>query len=141
MALPGHNGGPPLDDHVPEWGQGGVGGYFAWKLAHDEVWKKVPWETMLRRQRKAEAIGLTYEEYTLELLERGRHLGPDDRERIAAIKARRPPLQLLETDAAPRPARRPPVQHDRSAGGPDSCRLAQPCHRGGLTLARALVHI
>ena len=36
------------------------------------------------------ALGLTYEEYTLEILERGRHLNEGDAERIAAIKRRRP---------------------------------------------------
>lgn len=87
----GHNGGPPLDDeHVPEWGDGDPGIYFAWKRAHAAVWKAVPWETMLRRQERAERIGLTYEEYTLELLERGRCLGPDDVERVEAIKRARP---------------------------------------------------
>ncbi len=31
----GHNGGPPLDEqHVPEWGEGGIGNYFYWKAAH-----------------------------------------------------------------------------------------------------------
>ena len=93
----GHNGGPPLDDeHVPEWGRPGQAHvYLAWRHAHAEVWKKVPWETMIRRARKAEAIGLTYEEYTLELLERGRYLGPADVDRIEAIKAARPRPTLL----------------------------------------------
>lgn len=91
----GHNGGPPLDEHVPPWGDGQPALYFAWKRAHDAVWKAVPWETMIRRQRKAEAVGLTYEEYTLELLERGRYLGPDDAERIEAIKRARPAPSLV----------------------------------------------
>ena len=38
----------------------------------------------------AERIGLTYEEYTLEILERGRNLQPTDIERIEAIKRARP---------------------------------------------------
>jgi hypothetical protein len=33
---------------------------------------------------------LTYEEYTLEILERGRNLQPQDKERIDAIKNARP---------------------------------------------------
>lgn len=41
------------------------------------------------RQAKAEALGLTYAEYTLEILERGIHLQVEDAEKIAAIKARR----------------------------------------------------
>ena len=38
---------------------------------------------------EAERLGLTYEEYTLEILERGRHLQIEDVERIAEIKRRR----------------------------------------------------
>ena len=41
------------------------------------------------RIQKAERLGLTYEEYTLEILERGRHLQIEDVERIAQIKQAR----------------------------------------------------
>jgi hypothetical protein len=83
----GHNGGPPVDDeHVPEWGKGTIGTYFSWRAAHREAWRSLPHELMLRRLEKAERLGLTYEEYTLEILDRGRHLGPNDVDRIAAIK-------------------------------------------------------
>lgn len=86
----GHNGGPPLEDpHVPEWGPGGVGNYFQWKAASDAAFNKVPHATAVRRARKAEELGLTYREYTLEILERGRYLQAEDRDRIAAIVARR----------------------------------------------------
>ena len=37
-----------------------------------------------------EELGLTYEEYTLELLERGRYLQREDVDRIDAIKRKRP---------------------------------------------------
>lgn len=84
----GHNGGPPLD-HVPEWGVGGIGNYFLWRAASEAAFKKVPVETAIRRARKAEALGLTYREYQLEILERGRYLQAEDIEAIAAIKARR----------------------------------------------------
>ena len=84
----GHNGGPPLD-HVPEWGVGGIGTYFAWRAASEAAFKKVPVETAIRRAKMAEAIGLTYREYQLEILERGRYLRAEDVEAIAAIKARR----------------------------------------------------
>jgi hypothetical protein len=84
----GHNGGPPLE--LPhEWGEGGFGNYFEWKAARKAAWD-VPYDTAIRRARKAEALGLTYEEYTLEILERGRYLQAEDTERIAAIKRRRP---------------------------------------------------
>ena len=43
----------------------------------------------LFRLEKAEALGLTYEEYTLELLERGRYLQRGDTARIDAIKRKR----------------------------------------------------
>ena len=83
----GHNGGPPLDDaHVPEWGKGGIGTYFYWRAAHRQAWRSTSHELMLRRLEKAERLGLTYEEYTLEILDRGRYLGPDDADRIAEIK-------------------------------------------------------
>jgi hypothetical protein len=44
---------------------------------------------MLLRLNQAERLGLTHREYTLELLERGRHLTEADSERIDAIKAAR----------------------------------------------------
>jgi hypothetical protein len=88
----GHNGGPPLDDdkpHVPEWGTDGIGTFFWWKKARAKAWRAPSHEMMLRRQERAEKLGLTYEEYTLEILERGRFLGEDDAEAVAAVKARR----------------------------------------------------
>jgi hypothetical protein len=60
----GHNGGPPLDDLLPEWGEGPIGTYFAWKAAHRAAWKAIPVEVAIRRAHKAAALGLTYEEYT-----------------------------------------------------------------------------
>lgn len=86
----GHNGGPPLD-HVPEWGTGGIGNYFIWKAASDKAFNDVSSDTAIRRARKAEQLGLTYREYTLEILERGRYLQVEDKELIAAIIARRKP--------------------------------------------------
>jgi hypothetical protein len=84
----GHNGGPPLDEHRPEWGDG-IGTWFYWKAAHNRVWKNVSRDVALFRLKKAERLGLTYEEYTLEILERGRYLQVEDQERIAAIKRAR----------------------------------------------------
>ncbi len=85
----GHNGGPPLD-HVPEWGSGGIGNYFLWRAASERAFKSVPYQTAIRRAAKAEELGLTYREYTLEILERGRFLQAGDTEIIAAIIAKRP---------------------------------------------------
>lgn len=87
----GDNGGPPLEEpeHIPEWGKGGVGTYFWWKRARTRSWRRVSPEMMLRRLEKAEALGLTYEEYTLEVMERGRFLQVEDTARAAAIRAKR----------------------------------------------------
>ena len=71
----GHNQGPPLEDeHVPEWGRDGFGTYFEWRSAHKKAWKAVPAEMALRRLVKAEAAGVSYEEYVSELLDTGRYL-------------------------------------------------------------------
>ena len=86
----GHNGGPPLEEaHRPEWGDGGIGNYFYWKAAHRAAWHNTSPGIVSFRIRKAERLGLTYEEYTLEILERGRHLQIEDVERIAQIKQAR----------------------------------------------------
>jgi len=66
----GHNNGPPItaDTRYLE---------FCWREAHREVWKVSP-EIAVRRARKAAALGISYRRYTLEILERGRYLSPDD---------------------------------------------------------------
>src|SRR3954449_7211011 len=89
-ASTGHNHGPPLDqEHIPEWGDDGIGNYFYWKAAHRAAWKNPSPGIVAFRIKKAERLGLTYEEYTLEILERGRHLQIEDVERIAEIKQAR----------------------------------------------------
>jgi hypothetical protein len=84
----GHNGGPPLDQPFA-WGDAPIDIYFAWKRAHEAVWKNIPYHTCLRRTQLAEAVGLTFEEYTLEILFNGRYLTGDDQQRISEIKAAR----------------------------------------------------
>jgi len=84
----GHNGGPPLE-HIPEWGPDGIGNYFAWRTASEAAFKSMPRETAVRRAVKAASLGLTFEEYQLEILERGRYLQLEDTARIAEILARR----------------------------------------------------
>jgi hypothetical protein len=66
----GHNGGPLLapDDPNESWR-----GY-CWRRAHKAAWKTPPREIALRRLERAEALGMTYHDYTLEILERGRYL-------------------------------------------------------------------
>ena len=83
------NGGPPLDDDPRPWGSKGIGYYFEWEAARKAAFD-APWAIALMRARRAQALGLTYEEYTLEIIERGRFLNAGDAERIAAIKRRRP---------------------------------------------------
>jgi len=84
------NGGPVLDDYSgPAWKGGDPHKFLHWRNAHGKAWKPKSRDIALFRLSKAEAVGLTYEEYTLELLERGRHLSEVDEARIVAIKARR----------------------------------------------------
>jgi hypothetical protein len=86
----GHNGGPALIDYAgPEWEDGDPYHFTRWKRAWTRAWKRTPREIAVRRDDKAEALDLTYEEYTLEILERGRYLQAADTDRIAAIKGRR----------------------------------------------------
>jgi hypothetical protein len=83
----GHNGGPPLRERKPRssLGSGKIGTTFDWRFAHRKAWKK-PREIALRREEKASALGLTYEEYSLEVMERGYFPQP---EHVETIKARR----------------------------------------------------
>lgn len=86
----GHNAGPPLEDgEGPPWGDGDPYLYFCWDRAWKRAWKNVPHDIMMFRLGRAEALDLTYEEYTLEILERGRHLQSADTDRIKAIKRAR----------------------------------------------------
>lgn len=90
-AAPLSNGGPPLNDSSRPWGDNGIGNYFEWKAASEKAFNDVPYDIAVMRARRAEAMGLTYREYTLEILERGRYLSADaDAERIAEIKRCRP---------------------------------------------------
>ncbi len=68
----GHNGGPPLEDEPPDAGESWR--LWCWKRAHKRAWKTPPREIALRRLARAEQLGMTYRDYTLEILERGRHL-------------------------------------------------------------------
>lgn len=65
----GHNGGPPL---------GYVAGRswrrWRWRRAHRKAWTSPPREVVLRRLRRARAAGMSYHDYVLEIMERGRYL-------------------------------------------------------------------
>jgi hypothetical protein len=82
-----HNGGPPLD-HVPEWGTAPIGVYFAWKSSRRQAFAAPP-AVALIRARRAEACGVTVDEYAAHLLDTGRYLQPDDVDAIARIEATR----------------------------------------------------
>lgn len=68
----GHNQGPPLDEPTPPWRGGDLLTYFAWEAACDRAWGSVPYDIVMLRMRRAAALGMTYREYTLEIMERGR---------------------------------------------------------------------
>ena len=70
LAPIGHNGGPPLEEPDP----GASGRLHLWRRANKKAWKTPPREIALRRLARAEELGMTYREYTLEILERGRYL-------------------------------------------------------------------
>ena len=69
----GHNNGPPLDDEVDAFVR------YRWKKAHAEAWKNPSMAVLKFRVARAEAAGVTYRDYMLELLDNGRHLQAGDR--------------------------------------------------------------
>lgn len=72
-AAIGHNNGPPLDDDVAD-------AYvrYKWRRAHAEAWKTPSMSVLRFRLARAEAAGVTYHAYMLELLDTGRHLQRED---------------------------------------------------------------
>ncbi|MEX0839958.1 MAG: hypothetical protein WD034_10515 [Parvibaculum sp.] len=63
----GHNNGPDLLVSTA-WQA------YAWRKAQEKAWEMPPLEVIKRRAARAAALGLSYREYTLEILERGRYL-------------------------------------------------------------------
>lgn len=61
----GHNLGPPLDQSWQAW---------IWRRAVAAAWKTPPREIALSRLRRAEALGLSYREFTAVLMDRGASL-------------------------------------------------------------------
>lgn len=70
----GHNNGPPLEDEAP----GYLWRRHSWKKAYAQAWKAPPMDILKFRIARAEAAGVTYEQYMLELLDTGRRLQKDD---------------------------------------------------------------
>jgi len=63
----GHNNGPDwfVDELFLE---------YCWRHSHARVWKPPTQEIGIRRAKKAASLGVTYRQYVLEILERGRYL-------------------------------------------------------------------
>jgi hypothetical protein len=72
----GHNNGP-------DWFASELFAEYCWKLAYAKAWAPPTQEIGVRRARKAEALGVTYKQYVLEILERGRYL---DEETAAELR-------------------------------------------------------
>jgi hypothetical protein len=73
----GHNNGP-------DWDIAELFLVYCWKKAVEKAWTPPTMEIGIRRARKAEALGISYKQYVLEILERGRYLNEDD---VAKMKA------------------------------------------------------
>ncbi len=69
----GHNNGPPIDEEP-----GYLWRRYRWKKAHAEAWRAPSMGILKFRVSRAEAAGISYEDYMLELLDTGRHLQADD---------------------------------------------------------------
>jgi hypothetical protein len=78
----GHNNGPDILESLlfKEW---------RWRKVQDAAFAPPDAETGARWARKAHELGLSYREYRLELLERGRHPTDEDARRIRAARSRR----------------------------------------------------
>jgi hypothetical protein len=72
----GHNNGPPWDVEL-------VYIDYCWKQSLKKVWAPPTPEIGLRRARRAAELGVSYRDYVLEILERGRYL---DEESAAELK-------------------------------------------------------
>jgi hypothetical protein len=73
LAKIGHNGGPPLDDDVNN-----LFVRYRWRKAYREAWQTPSMGILKFRMTRAEAAGVSYRDYMLELLDSGRHLQKED---------------------------------------------------------------
>jgi hypothetical protein len=122
----GHNGGPELEDDDPtgrlllvKW---------AWTRAHDEAWKTPPLDILRFRVARAEAAGLTYREYMLQLLDTGTY--PQAKPAGETAKPKRPLAKPGAADHSLRAAQRqaqpptlsttPPVKAPQTVSTVDS---------------------
>jgi hypothetical protein len=72
----GHNNGPPLEEPVND-----AFVRYRWRKAHAAAWKNPSPSIMRFRMARAEAAGVTYEQYVSALLDTGRHLQAGDKAR------------------------------------------------------------
>jgi hypothetical protein len=70
----GHNNGPPLEEAVND-----AFVRYRWRKAHRDAWRNPSMSILKFRLARAEAAGVTYEEYVSELLDTGRHLQKGDK--------------------------------------------------------------
>jgi hypothetical protein len=72
----GHNNGPPLDEPA-------VDAFlrYRWRKAHAEAWKTPSMSILRFRVARAEAAGVSYEEYVSTLLDTGRRMQAGDKPR------------------------------------------------------------
>jgi len=75
----GHNNGPDILEGLrfKEW---------RWRTLQEAAFAPPDADTGRRWAQKAEALGLSYREYRLELLERGRHPTEEEAKRIRALR-------------------------------------------------------
>ena len=66
----GHNNGP-------DWFEDELFLDYCWRKSHAKVWAPPTQEIGLRRAHKAQSLGITYKQYVLEILERGRYLNEE----------------------------------------------------------------
>jgi len=100
----GHNQGPPLDEPV-----GDAFVRYRWRKAHREAWKNPSLAIIKLRVARAEAAGVSYRTYMLELLDTGRHLqAADVAKRSAAPPRPQADGESGEDDDAPRRVAKPP---------------------------------
>lgn len=94
----GHNQGPPLDEPRAD-----AFVRYRWRKAHAEVWKNPPLSILKWRVKRAEAAGVSYRDYMLELLDSGRHLQAGDvtKSEAEGARAKRPKPALVR----PRPGK------------------------------------
>lgn len=107
VSKPGHNGGPPLDEEP-----GYLWRKYRWTKAYKEAWKTPSMAVLKFRVARAEAAGLSYHDYMLELLDTGRHMQKADVDKRVRAVAKPTPVGG-PAPAAPRPLASPMVAQTR----------------------------